>query len=87
MVLVQACPEYKKNIKKFTLQMSHTSRWNRPIGASNTIPEINRSAESNPEEIFGEVMNTVPVEETPPPVTPPSFNHENTLPMPSSHVS
>ena len=30
MVLVQACPEYKKNIKKFSLQMSHTSRWNRP---------------------------------------------------------
>ena len=32
MVLVQACPEYKKNIKKFSLQMSHTSRWNRPYG-------------------------------------------------------
>ena len=31
MVLVQACPEYKKNIKKFSLQMSHTSRWNRPV--------------------------------------------------------
>ena len=37
MVLVQACPEYKKNIKKFSLQMSHTSRWNRPYLPMNQV--------------------------------------------------
>ena len=30
MVQVQACPDNEEKKKKFILQMSHTSRWNRP---------------------------------------------------------
>ena len=30
MIQVQACPEDEEKNKKFILQMSHTSRWNRP---------------------------------------------------------
>ena len=43
MVQVQACPDNEEKKKKFILQMSHTSRWNRPTlvkGSADTLINV-----------------------------------------------